>query len=68
MDDVTLIKTLIEAANKQSENILTLTCQRAHQLAEEYSIELRRIGAICQTEGIKIINCELGCFGKHRHE
>lgn len=39
-----------------------LTCKKAFQLAEELNISLKNIGDICNAEGIKIINCQLGCF------
>ncbi len=39
-----------------------LPCKKAFQLSEELSISLRDIGEICNTEGIKISHCQLGCF------
>ncbi len=47
---------------------LTLSCERAHRLAAELNVDVRRIGAICQAENIKIVHCQLGCFGGPRHE
>ena len=41
---------------------LKLPCRRAFQLAEETGLSLKEIGDICNAEGIKIINCQLGCF------
>ena len=39
-----------------------LPCKRAFQLSEEHNLSLKEIGDICNAEGIKIINCQLGCF------
>ncbi len=43
----------------------TLSCHRAHVLAEDCSVTLQAIGQVCQDEGIKVVNCQLGCFGKY---
>jgi len=40
-----------------------LSCHRAHVLAEDLAVPLADIGRVCNDEGIRIINCELGCFG-----
>ncbi|MGD2294365.1 MAG: hypothetical protein PVF22_00840 [Candidatus Aminicenantes bacterium] len=41
---------------------LKLPCKKAFQLAEAHNFSLKEIGDICNAEGIKIINCQLGCF------
>jgi hypothetical protein len=48
---------------KNEDGKLKLSCHRAHVLAEELGVALGQIGQVCQAEGIKIINCQLGCFG-----
>jgi len=40
-----------------------LSCHRAHVLAEDLAQSLQVIGSICQAQSIKIVNCQLGCFG-----
>lgn len=40
----------------------TLTCAQASTLSQEYNISLKEIGEACNQLGIKIIDCELGCF------
>ncbi|MCF7974470.1 MAG: hypothetical protein K9N55_11685 [Phycisphaerae bacterium] len=40
-----------------------LSCHRAHVLAEDLAVSLQAIGTICQAQGVKIVNCQLGCFG-----
>ncbi len=40
-----------------------LSCHRAHVLVEDLAVSLQAIGSICHEQGIKIVNCQLGCFG-----
>jgi hypothetical protein len=40
----------------------TLTCAQAFTLSQDHSISLKEIGEACNQHGIKIIDCELGCF------
>uniref|UniRef100_A0A7C2I1M2 Uncharacterized protein n=1 Tax=Ammonifex degensii TaxID=42838 RepID=A0A7C2I1M2_9THEO len=39
-----------------------ITCARAHELAGELKVPVRLIGAACEALGIKIKECQLGCF------
>lgn len=39
-----------------------ITCARAHELAAELGVPVRVIGAACDALGIKIRECQLGCF------
>ncbi len=48
---------------KQVKGSQTLSCHRAHVLAEDSAVSLKAIGSICNEQGIKIVNCQLGCFG-----
>ena len=41
---------------------LKLPCRRAFQIADDHGLTLKEIGEICNSEGIKIINCQLDCF------
>ena len=52
-----LRKTAVDVDGK-----LKLPCKRAFQLADDHGLTLKEIGEICNSEGIKIINCQLGCF------
>ncbi|MCJ7579391.1 MAG: hypothetical protein MUP98_02530 [Candidatus Aminicenantes bacterium] len=56
------VKNRIKDAATEIEGKKKLPCKRAFQLAEELRISLKDIGDICNTEGIKIIHCQLGCF------
>ena len=40
----------------------TLTCAQAIKLSKEHDISLKEIGDICNLHGVKIRECELGCF------
>ena len=40
----------------------TLSCSQASKLSQEHGIPLNEIGEACNQHGIKIIECELGCF------
>jgi hypothetical protein len=39
-----------------------LPCSRAFQLSVELDLSLREIGRFCNEEGIRVKNCQLGCF------
>jgi len=56
------ISNLIKDAATEIDGQRKLPCKKASQLAEELNISLKDIGDICNTEGIKIIHCQLGCF------
>ncbi len=40
-----------------------LVCKQALELAARLEINPARIGKICNQHGIRIVNCQLGCFG-----
>ena len=40
-----------------------LTCARASRLAEEMGVAPRLVGETATAMGLKITNCQLGCFG-----
>lgn len=40
-----------------------LACKQALGLAARLEINPARIGKICNQQGIRIVNCQLGCFG-----
>jgi len=39
-----------------------ITCARAHELAAALGVPVRMVGAACDALGIKIRECQLGCF------
>jgi hypothetical protein len=39
-----------------------VTCPQAFSIAERYSISKKEISEYCNSQGIKIRGCQLGCF------
>ncbi|MFH0974507.1 MAG: hypothetical protein V1874_01850 [Spirochaetota bacterium] len=39
-----------------------LSCAQAIKISQDRNISLKEIGEICNSNSIKIIECELGCF------
>lgn len=45
----------------------SLTCERARRLAEEMGVAPRMVGESANAMGLKITDCQLGCFsGRER--
>ena len=65
MDSQTLKEHVLNNSIRDGDR-LRLTCERGHQLSSALNVDIRRIGEICQAEGIKIVHCQLGCFGEPR--
>ncbi|MFY9750386.1 MAG: hypothetical protein WAK75_06190 [Methanoregula sp.] len=42
--------------------VKVITCEQAFEIAEKYRIRMDEISAYCNTHGIKIRACQLGCF------
>lgn len=61
--DYSQIAVAIEAAVRTEGGRKQLSCARAHVLAEDLGITLAEIGRYCQSQDIKITDCQLGCFG-----
>jgi hypothetical protein len=40
-----------------------IRCRQALMIAEETGLPSRRVGSLIDREGLKIIECQLGCFG-----
>ena len=40
----------------------TITCPEAFSIAEKYRISKKEISDYCNSNGIKIRGCQLGCF------
>ena len=43
-----------------------IPCARALALAEQLQVSPSEIGAAADAEGIRVVDCQLGCFGKHK--
>lgn len=47
---------------RMREDKRVLSCTQAMKLSREQGVTLKEIGEMCNNLGIKIIDCELGCF------
>ena len=52
----------IEPALKESAPEGRLPCEKALELAQELGVHPMEIGKTCNSLGIKIVACQLGCF------
>jgi alanyl-tRNA synthetase len=53
---------LILNAATSAEDRKTLACAEAFRLSREHGIPPKEVGETCNRLGIKIVDCELGCF------
>jgi len=54
-------KNLIEALCQASEEG-KISCAKAFQLADEFKVPRKKVGEMLNTLGIRIKECQLGCF------
>jgi hypothetical protein len=52
----------IERAFAEEKIVKAITCQQAFAIAEKHNIPKEEISEYCNTYGIKIRACQLGCF------
>jgi len=52
----------VKAVCVERDGRLTLRCADAFQVAKKASTDLATIGRICDENGIKVVQCQLGCF------
>ncbi len=53
---------LIDGATVFSDGKKRLSCAKAVRLSKEHNISLKEIGETCNRLGIKVSDCQLGCF------
>ncbi|MBN2184185.1 MAG: hypothetical protein JW746_02545 [Candidatus Krumholzibacteriota bacterium] len=53
---------VIEDAVTLEEGIKKLSCAKAFIIADDYGVKLSDISRYCNSNKIKISNCQLGCF------
>ena len=56
------LKAAVNQATRSRNGRRVLTCRQALALADRFCVPPRRIGRICDAEGIKLRQCLLGCF------
>jgi hypothetical protein len=52
----------VRAGTVERDGRVTLRCSDAFQIADSLSASLAEIGQICNENGIRIVQCQLGCF------
>ena len=57
MDEATIRKAFDEMGIENE-----IQCPQAEAMAAKYGIPKREIGEYCDTHGVKIRGCQLGCF------
>lgn len=56
------IPRLIETLKAQSGEDKHLPCAEAFRIARDLDVSLAQVGRTCDELGIKIMQCQLGCF------
>ncbi len=58
----TPIQETIEREAEEIKGKRRLACAKAFEIAEKFGVTPGEVGKICETLGIKIRSCQLGCF------
>jgi hypothetical protein len=61
-----LVRAVLDASEEQ-DGRKRIECARALALAKKHGVKPRDIGDICNDQDVKIVNCQLGCFGEKRN-
>ena len=61
MNEELIKKELLSKANDK-DGKLTIACATTMEIADKFSATPIEVGNICNQMGIKIKNCQLGCF------
>lgn len=56
------IKQIIDKKIFITDSKKKLKCTDAYEISSEMNISLKKIGEYCNSEDIKIVNCQLNCF------
>lgn len=59
--DEALTVAVLQAARRVKQR-KELPCPTAFDLARQHGVAVGRIGEICNANGIKVAQCQLGCF------
>jgi hypothetical protein len=57
-----IIKKELLAIASEKDGKLFVACSAAFEIADKLSVARIEVGKVCNKEGIKIMNCQLGCF------
>jgi len=61
MSSKELVAAVLERAS-EADGRRKLTCKRAFEIARELGIEIGDVGRTCNEQGVRICQCQLGCF------
>ena len=61
MNNDTLLESILAIA-KEKDGRQTMTCPQAFELAKQPGVELKDIARVCNSNNIKFVRCQLGCF------
>lgn len=56
----------IEKAIRESLADGKLPCEKAFAIARRFKIQVREVGDLCEAAGIRITDCQLGCFPRRK--
>ena len=56
------LKKRILAEVEKKDDVLYLSCKKAHEISDDLDVSLGRIGKVCNEETVRIKSCQLGCF------
>ncbi len=62
MNTAPALKEAVEKAVAERDGRKVLACPVAFRIAEALGLGLADVGAYCNDNGIKIVQCQLGCF------
>lgn len=65
MADPEKLQALVDAIKAKcvdKDGRMTLSCEDALTIADQFTVEAISITDICNRDGIKIVKCQLGCF------
>jgi hypothetical protein len=58
-----LVQAVLDAADQEGDR-KRIECARALGLAKKHGVKPIEIGTICDEQDVKIMDCQLGCFGQ----
>ena len=62
MDNQQTLTEAVKDAAEDRDGRAFLACAKAFLIARKFSVPVKRVGDVCNAEGIKIAQCQLGCF------
>lgn len=60
--EIEIERALAQSCGRDRQGKPTLACKDACTLAARFSMPIEAFGRLCDDRGIKIVQCQLGCF------